>query len=298
MNDAVQNSEALGVGSVLSGAFGMFFSRIHVLVPLAFVPYLLFSIVSTIAFPSSGNNAFDVSDSGIAGYVVIQFLGLLLGIVVTTAVTLGAVDLRAGNALRIGFYFQRAIVGLPSILILSILLFLMIALGYFVLFLVLMPLGISVFDDSYGGPIGFAIFLFAMIAPTVLALYLGARFGLFSTVIVAERANFGALSRASQLTKGYRWPVLGSYILMTGCLLLFLLAVSLIVGGAIAVLGDWLFANLLDMSTGVLLVVNALGSLLNAVMMAFASSYIAVLYTRLRYLKEGVNSEDLAAVFT
>jgi len=87
-------------------------------------------------------------------------------------------------------------------------------------------------------------------------------YGVYSVLvpaIVIERAGFGAMRRSQALTKEYRWPVIGAVLLVLIC------------------------ASLLNMAAvfGVALI----------------SISVALIYARLREIKEGVGVDNLVAVF-
>jgi hypothetical protein len=99
-------------------------------------------------------------------------------------------------------------------------------------------------------------------------------------VCVAEHAGvFTSMSRGSFLTKGYRWQVFG-------ILLLYVVAgfaVGAIIRRAFAVTGP----------TAVLVARFAMWAVLNA----FNSVLVGVLYYQLRVAKEGVDIDKIAGVF-
>ncbi|MEO0912220.1 MAG: hypothetical protein AAFY59_04420 [Pseudomonadota bacterium] len=290
--------ERLGVGAVLSGSFGLFFRRLHVLMPLAFVPYMLMAAASTFLIPVA--DPFGTVAAGNAwAAIALQFVFFLVSLWVAAIVTLAALDMRARRALRLGYYVARGLGALTVIVVLSIAFAVMVAAVYAVAFGFLFLVGVNILDAAFlpEGPTIAIIFL-VMLLPTLAALYLGARFGLFPTIAVAEPVGLGALGRASQLTAGHRWGVLGSYLLALVCLLLMFIAVGFVAGIAIAVLaglGDP--TSLVTPGTGMMFTINAIGAVVNSFSIAFIAAYLAVVYARLRELKEGIDVETLETVF-
>lgn len=104
--------------------------------------------------------------------------------------------------------------------------------------------------------------------------------------VVEDRGVFGAFSRSADLTRGHRLSIL------------LLLVVWLIVAMVIGVLTSALAATLsLTLSDNVMLVqalVSPIGSSISAVISATG---VAALYAELRQAKEGVEPDQLAAIF-
>jgi len=110
--------------------------------------------------------------------------------------------------------------------------------------------------------------------------------------VVEQLGPFRSLARSRVLTKGHRWKLFG--------LVLLIMVPALIVG---AIMGAVVFATL--GSGGFLAMTTALGSTLgkvvnliwSAVWTAFYAIVIVVAYHDLRVAKEGVDTEQIAAVF-
>jgi len=98
--------------------------------------------------------------------------------------------------------------------------------------------------------------------------------------VVEQKAPLASLGRSSEITKGHRWKIFG--------MILLLLIIGLIVGGAITVA--------LRLTGSIALV--TLGSLVwNGVWGAFYAIFVAVTYHDLRVAKEGVDTDQIASVF-
>jgi uncharacterized membrane protein len=108
--------------------------------------------------------------------------------------------------------------------------------------------------------------------------------------VVEQLGPFRSMGRSRQLTKGHRWRVFGLQLLI--------LIPALVVGG---IIGAVMVASL----NGMLGVTPALGSTLaqivnliwSAIWTAFYAIVIVVTYHDLRVAKEGVDTEQIAAVF-
>ena len=102
--------------------------------------------------------------------------------------------------------------------------------------------------------------------------------------IVIERADYGALGRSAALTKEYRWPVIGLLIIIGIIVAVF----SGIIGAVVTMLGSFGFG---------LAGTIVLTTLLNGLGYGLSSIAAALVYARLREIKEGVHVDQLAAVF-
>jgi hypothetical protein len=98
--------------------------------------------------------------------------------------------------------------------------------------------------------------------------------------VVEQLGPFRSLGRSRQLTKGYRWKILGLQLVI----LIPVFVVGAILGGLTAVILGPTFGP----------IVNLLWS---AIWTAFLAIVLAVTYHDLRVAKEGVDTEQIAAVF-
>jgi hypothetical protein len=111
-------------------------------------------------------------------------------------------------------------------------------------------------------------------------------------VAVIERQGFGSLRRSFELTRGFRWPIVGVMILF----FIIGIVISLpAVGIAQALLSDEIF-SLFSSSAG-RAAITVLELVTNGVVYAFGGIATGLVYARLREIKEGVGVEDIAAVF-
>lgn len=118
----------------------------------------------------------------------------------------------------------------------------------------------------------------------VPGLWILALFSALAPAIVIEKAGFGGLGRSMWLTKEYRWPIVGLIVLF----LLILIGINMVIGVA-AALVSMLFASLV-----VDLILEALVSTFGA---GLFSILAALIYARLREIKEGVSVDQIASVF-
>jgi hypothetical protein len=124
--------------------------------------------------------------------------------------------------------------------------------------------------------IGFALFI-------VPGLWVYAVFSVMAPAIVIDRAGFGGLGRSASLTKGYRWPIVGALILGLICAIIINLVAGFVIGLIVAIGG------------------NILGLILFAALGAIGAGLLSILaaliYARLREIKEGVSIDQIASVF-
>jgi hypothetical protein len=125
--------------------------------------------------------------------------------------------------------------------------------------------------------------LVALILP---GLWIYAVYSVAPAAIVIEKVGFGGLGRSAALTKDYRWPILGAIILM-GIVTAIISFVAVYVAGLIiAAMG----------SAGLVVGVLAVAAF-TAVGGGLSSITVALIYARLREIKEGASVRDIAAVF-
>lgn len=96
--------------------------------------------------------------------------------------------------------------------------------------------------------------------------------------VVIEKTGLHSFTRSADLTRGYRWPIFGIIVLMWTVIFGFamLIAVTLQSVPTIMTIALWIFV-------GFSYVLNALAA--------------AIVYARLRELKEGVGVDDIAQIF-
>jgi uncharacterized membrane protein len=101
--------------------------------------------------------------------------------------------------------------------------------------------------------------------------------------VVIERLGFRGLGRSEKLTKNYRWPIVGALVLTWICALIIIVVA--------------LFVADFALSSGVLAVSILLYAAFTAVGTGLLSILTALIYARLREIKEGVSVDQIAEVF-
>jgi MFS family permease len=107
-------------------------------------------------------------------------------------------------------------------------------------------------------------------------------------VAVVERRGIGSLARSSELTKGYRWRIFFALIIMIVIFFGAGLVFGMITFGVLEAAGGTVGAI-----TGIL----ALDWIFSALISMFIAIVYAVSYHDLRVAKEGVDTDQIAAVF-
>ena len=108
--------------------------------------------------------------------------------------------------------------------------------------------------------------------------------------VVEQLGPFASMARSRELTKGHRWKIFG--------LLLLLLIPAFIIGAIIGVVVVAITGGFLTLANAMATTVGQIVNLAwNAVWTAFFAILIVVAYHDLRVAKEGVDTDQIAAVF-
>lgn len=258
MTDTYDTKEPFGVGRLIGRTFSEFFRNILLFLGIAFVPTLVISMLSYFAMT-------DVMEASLTGAVVdpsqifgpMFFLTTVLSLVayllIIGVTTIAAYDRINGEALDFGQYIGRTMGSILPILILGLIYYILFVLG-----------------------------LVLLIVP---GLYVGAMFLVLIPVILIERAGFRGLSRAAELSKGYRWALVGAIVLLFLVLIVLSLGLQFVSGAIfLAVENIWL--------------VLILQAIVSSVTYGFSAVFTALAYARLKELKEGLGMSDLVKVFS
>ena len=132
--------------------------------------------------------------------------------------------------------------------------------------------------------LGVVVGLILLIVPGIIILVM---WSVVYPVCVVERSGVsGAFRRSQELTRGYRWPILGVYL----ALIVLIVIVSIVFGALVA----------LDMTvaTDIFAIAAIAADLIDTIVtLVIGSTFSASLYYELRQLKEGIGPEALASVF-
>ncbi|MSU88113.1 hypothetical protein GE300_00610 [Rhodobacteraceae bacterium 2CG4] len=253
----------LGIGRLVTSTFGLLLRHAPLFLAISLIPSVGQAALQLFAYPTDFGDiaAGEPATLYLTRVFAVIGISLIISLLTMGAITMAAYDVRLGNPVRVGRYLTRTLGAAPAIVVLGLLLY--VAMGFGFLLLVL-P-----------------------------GLYLMARYWVMAPAILVERAGFRGLGRAAELTQGYRWPILGAGVLMFVVVILISIGLAEALGVAA---GPNAFGTTAMLSPGytVVLLVQALTA---AIQITLLSIFTALLYARLREIKEGLGMEDLAAVF-
>ena len=255
---------SLGIGRILSQSFSILFRRFVLFFAISFVVQLAVLLIVRLIVPTPDiANPADLSAFSSIG----TFVGILLGLVATSVTTgiivVAAYDAWLGNPSRPGAYIGAALAAIVPLVVLSIV-------------------------TNIGFVLGFMLFVLP-------GLYLAAMWSCVTPAIVAEGMGFASLGRSAELTRNYRWSIIGLLIVVG----LIVIGISLVLQAAV---GSLMGVNALvpgpeQMAVATSLPYQLLNAAVGALTAAFMAIVTAVLFARLKEIKEGVGYEDLGSVF-
>lgn len=256
---AIDPVGSLGVLDILSKTFKIFIKQIVLFVGLALVVGVGLNLMNYLIFGSAlfiePENMFS-SAAGIAAFLSTMVISMIVSTILMAMITLAAYDIHQGRAMRIGAYISVAVRNFIPIIVLTI----------------LMSIGVGI----------------ASLLLVIPGLYLYAMWLVVVPAIVIDQAGFGGLKRSQELTKGFRWSILGLLILG----LIIIILISAVVGG---VLGYGFYSMFEGPSGPAVLIFQ---SIVNSIGYAFFAVLVVMLFARLKELKEGVGMDELVEVFT
>ena len=259
MSNADITKPPLGLLNVLSQGLSILVKRLPLILGIAMVLGIGLNLFNYVLFGDimfSNPEAMFATTSGLISYGVIVLASIVVSTLITAIITLAAYDTYLGRPMRLGTYFS---VGLKN---------------FFILF------ALSVITT-----IAMSIGMALLIVPGVI-LYL--MWVVIVPSVVVEQAGFGALSRSRELTKGYRWPILGLMVILFVALILIQ-----------SLLGALLGFGLTVMFTGTSgLFYMLFQGAVSSISYAIYACIVVMLFARLKEIKEGVGMSDLADVFS
>lgn len=251
---------ALGVGSIISESFGILFRNFFAVLILAVVPTLLSVVISGLMNGWGVALGYGEPVNPDGGYFIRFALSLAAQIALSGITT--ALLVQMAYDAKLGRSLQ---------------------LGKYVGPAISAVIPLSILGLAVGILVGLGTL--ALIIPGLL-IY--AVYSVTPAAVVIEKAGFGGMGRSAELTRGYRWPIAGAAILLWIVAFLVSMVAMFLVGLIVAGMG----ANGVGISIGVLgfTAVTALAA-------GLGSISVALIYARLREIKEGTTVRDIAAVF-
>ena len=266
------------MGRIIGDTFSILFRKLPLILLLGFVPAI---VEGALGYAFSGMTSSQIGVGvriNLGGTNILDLASIVIASIVAAAIVQLAYDAKLNRPAQPGRYIAAVIKNLPAIVVLSIVVTVLCALAAILLAI---P----------------GLWLFSMLVPAIVsllgliplilpAIWLYAVFSVFVPAIVIERAGFRALGRSAELTKNYRWPIVGALILVGLCLLLFAIVVSTVILLAFG------------MGTGrapyLLVILSAFSSALGY---GILSITVALIFARLKEIKEGISVADLVEVF-
>lgn len=258
--------QPLALGALITGSFALFARHLPVFMLIALVPTVSLNILGTILLPNSIDPLPLHAEMRGRAYAVPHLQLLLVSALSAVVILLmmGTLVLTAhraglGQHLLIHRLVGRTLSAGPAIVVLGTVYFLLVGMG-----------------------------LAALLIP---GLYLMARYSVLPMTILADDAGFSSMQRAAQLTEGYRWPIAGAFVIML------LLTAAIVVGISLApllIIGSTIETAPGEPDFAIMMLIQSLG---NAAQYALIAVFVAQLYSRLREIKDGPGSEDIAAIF-
>ena len=256
--NSFQSDTPLGVGNIISESFSILFGNLVKILILgfigAFIGFLINGLLTGFDFALGLSD--DLANTSTASFV----LGTLINIVVygfiTALLVQLAYDAKLGRSRPMGDYFGPAMASAVPIAILSIVISILTGIG--------------------------------ALALIVGALWVYAVFSATFPAVVIENAGFTAMGRSADLTKNYRWPIVGAMIVV------WLVIIAIQIAGGFVIL---LIASVIGTGFVSLIILGILFSLMGAFGYGLGGIVMSLIYARLREIKEGVSVDEIAKVF-
>lgn len=246
----------LGVGEIISSSFSIMFGNFFKVFVLGFIGAFLGFVVTAVFLGfgvATGTADLEAGDPGtvIFGTLASTAINMVIYGLVTALLIQLAYDAKLGRTNSLGAYFKSALPAILPIAVLSIVIGILSAIG--------------------------------AIALLIGALWVYAVFYVTAPVAVIERGGFGSMGRSAALTKEYRWPIVGLFLLIV-IVSIILQIIGMVLVGILAAVGGSILGGI------GLAMMNGLGYALGGIV-------AALVYARLREIKEGVDVDQIASVF-
>lgn len=248
MTNLTQSASAgnFSIGALLSGAFSILHSALPRFLALSAIP-LIPSLISIFLFgPPDPKNpgAYFTGGAGIA-----SIISLMLYFIIQGSMVYGAFNEMRGRQFSVGEALSKGLARFLPVL------------------------GIAVLS---GLAIGVGLVLLVIPGLWLICLYYAA----VPVCVVEQRGVIASMGRSAELTKGYRWKVLG-LVLIVGL-------VTIIVSGTLSYVGRLI---------GGFVVEQLIGLVVGLYSGAFGGVMVALTYYTLRSVKEGIDIDRIANVF-
>lgn len=260
INPASQDKPPLNIGNILSNTFGLYFRNFIYFFGVTLIPYVVFQVFTAVLV---GDPNTLLIEGATAGFILLNLISVLIFVMLQAVLARSAVTARLGRGVEFAVALRAALMGLVPIILLGILVAIVAGVGYLLLI--------------------------------VPGLYLTAMFYVYVPAIVFENKGFSGLGRSISLTSGYRWAIVGLMLIFFALVF----AISLVIGvvaGVTSVLTVGV-NGAADPGTGFFLVLGLFNAVSSALVTPVGIIASALVFTRLREIKEGGSTEELLKVF-
>jgi hypothetical protein len=287
MTENVMDFAPFRAGRVMSKSFSILFRNLAPFLLLALVissPTYVYHILSGPPdFLATGDPA-DFSSLIDTTAIVVGVIGLLLGYLVMAALVYGTMRDLKNEPVALGDCFAKGVRVIFPVLGVAFVALLILAL---VVAITLIPGAILVGVLFAGSG---AEWISAVLIPVffIPAGYVWVILWVTIPVAVIERRGLGSLKRSRELTKGFRWRIIGLLILLLG------------IGLGVGLLLEWFnqgFFGDAGVSTAAFAGRMASEWIISGFFSALSAVIVAVSYHDLRVAKEGVDTDQIASVF-
>jgi uncharacterized membrane protein len=219
--------------------------------------FLIFTLVAIVTVLPHQLGGDPQTTGGAAQTFVALIVGWILQFIGQAVILYGAFQAMRGRPVVVGDALRRGLSRFLSLLAISI----------------LVGLGVG---------IGFML----LIVPGII---LALRWAVAVPACVVENLGpIDSLRRSAQLTQGHRWKIFGM-----GVLILVLFIIAIVIIGALVGMG----VVVVPQGVGRGLLAAIVGVIVTGIVTAYFNVVAAMIYHDLRTVKEGVNTEEIAAVF-
>jgi fumarate reductase subunit D len=218
--------------------------------------FLMFTLVAVVAgLPNQLGGDFE-SSAGVAQSIIAFIISVILYFVGQAVILYAAFQAMRGRDVIIGDAIGRAFSRFLSLLGISILVGLGVAIGFMLL----------------------------IVPGIILALRWAVA---VPACVVENKGPLESMRRSAELTKGHRWKIFGIWVLIAIVAIIILIIVGVLAGlGAVVAQG-----------LGRVLIAGVISLILTAIVTAYSYVLNTMIYHDLRVAKEGVDTEQIAAVF-
>lgn len=282
----------LGVGTIIAQSFSILFRNFFRVFLAGVVPSVLGYIIPLALVASIGSlSTFQqLQLQPEEAFTRVAILGtvwtfLQIAVYAITAALLVqlAYDAKLSRPVRLLRYVKPAISAVLPIIVLGIAVSFLLVIAMSAFFLV-------------GSLLGPAILILFPVA-SLFYCWIVAVFVVTAPAIVIERVGLRGLKRSAELTKEYRWPIVGTLALAAICFGL----INTVIGGVATLFFVALVSTTQDGAYLGALTGSILPLLLYSTVFTIGTGLvcivIALIYARLREIKEGISVDQIAAVF-